>query len=260
MSLTTSRNRLTELLKSLAKESSSCLKLTYKTSENWLPARNARIVVLDSSFNPPTRAHLQLIYESLKLKPSFDACLLLIATNNADKTLSGASLEQRLEMMQILATHLQEHSSNPGASNVAVGVVNKGIFSEKVAALKATFASNDSRFYFVTGFDTVIRIFDSKYYKTPVVEALSPIFDTGGIVCANRTGFDPELVKEFYESEAVRHFSEHTHQIELNEEIAGLSSTKARNVIETKASRTELEKIVIPEIAEYLIQEQLYIK
>ena len=57
------------------------------------------LAVLDSSFNPPTRAHLHLLSmaaEELKLSHS----LLLLAKQNADKPVLGASLVQRLEMME----------------------------------------------------------------------------------------------------------------------------------------------------------------
>ncbi|ORX91424.1 Nucleotidylyl transferase [Basidiobolus meristosporus CBS 931.73] len=258
MALYTTRNKVAEILKELSKESASRFKLTYRSRNNWLPEEEGRIVVFDSSFNPPTRAHLQLIYESLNLRPGFDACLLLIATSNADKTLSGATLEQRLEMMHILATHLQETGQSPGSSNVAVGVVNRGLFAEKISALQEAFPTLNSRFYFITGFDTVIRIFNQKYYKAPLTEALTPIFDAGGIVCANRSGFDQKAIEEFYASGTVKHFSDHIYHIKLKEEIADMSSTKVRLLVKEKADRAALETIVIPRIAQFLIDEQLY--
>jgi len=74
------------------------------------------IIVLDSSFNPPTLSHIKLLTETFCfycdkvisenqnemtfLNPTF---LLLITNNNVDKKLIKANLPQRLKMMEISA-------------------------------------------------------------------------------------------------------------------------------------------------------------
>eukprot|EP00833_Pecoramyces_ruminatium_P005283 jgi/Orpsp1_1/1179315/evm.model.c7180000068857.1 len=80
------------------------------------------IIILDSSFNPPTLAHIKLITETfsyhceqllLKNKNNNNENLnltfiLLITNNNVDKKLIGANLSQRLLMMEIVSDIFQK--------------------------------------------------------------------------------------------------------------------------------------------------------
>ena len=66
------------------------------------PTEATSLAVLDSSFNPPTRAHLHLLASSMERFGTARA-LLLLAKQNADKAVVGASLVQRLQMMELLA-------------------------------------------------------------------------------------------------------------------------------------------------------------
>jgi nicotinamide-nucleotide adenylyltransferase len=135
--------------------------LVYTTHERWplspvqpLPRSPLRISVLDSSFNPPTLAHLALVNAPNPSSPAsgYDAKLLLLSVRNADKLLQegDATLFQRLEMMSLLATRIRrdDHDSPP---NVAVGLVNEPTFVAKSSALRrfldvrlAELASNPS--------------------------------------------------------------------------------------------------------------------
>ncbi|CAG8545375.1 4858_t:CDS:1, partial [Paraglomus occultum] len=80
-----------------------------------------KIAILDSSFNPPTKAHVQLLLNSLTtslyapftnepVKVEFDACLLLYSTKNADKVLKehDAGPVDRVLMMENVAEYLNE--------------------------------------------------------------------------------------------------------------------------------------------------------
>ena len=120
--------------------------LVYTTHERWplspvrlLPRSPLRISVLDSSFNPPTLAHLALANapNPSSLASDYDAKLLLLSVRNADKLLQegDATFFQRVEMMSLLATriHHKNHSSLP---NVAVGLVNEPTFVAKSSALR----------------------------------------------------------------------------------------------------------------------------
>ncbi|UKZ56179.1 hypothetical protein TrVGV298_010008 [Trichoderma virens] len=65
-----------------------------------------RLVVLDSSFNPPTRAHAEMARSALKWASSSSSSsegtrlMLLLAVNNADKAPKPASFPVRLGMME----------------------------------------------------------------------------------------------------------------------------------------------------------------
>ncbi|KAI0701897.1 hypothetical protein C8T65DRAFT_656063 [Cerioporus squamosus] len=152
----------------------STVELVYTSHARWpLPpgcphlSPTIQISVLDSSFNPPTLAHLAL---ASVLPPSasppgsdtdiptvahsspadFDARLLLLSVRNADKQLKpgDATYEQRMEMMALLAKDLvHTHSRDLHAAqtlpqtpiahepNVAVAIIDEPTFVGKSALL-----------------------------------------------------------------------------------------------------------------------------
>eukprot|EP00929_Paragymnodinium_shiwhaense_P028999 TRINITY_DN16717_c0_g1_i5.p2 TRINITY_DN16717_c0_g1~~TRINITY_DN16717_c0_g1_i5.p2 ORF type:complete len:138 (+),score=24.64 TRINITY_DN16717_c0_g1_i5:185-598(+) len=77
--------------------------------------RPSRIAVLDSSFNPPTRAHDRLLKltEAAPGVGPIDLRVLMVAKANVDKKIVGAQLPERLAMMQRMA---QEPPSPPPAA------------------------------------------------------------------------------------------------------------------------------------------------
>jgi nicotinamide-nucleotide adenylyltransferase len=120
-----------------------------------------RIAVLDSSFNPPTLAHLALANSVLPhhsgafgsssdvSEPStsndahqcnYDARMLLLSVRNADKSLgeTDATYVQRLEMMTLLSKDVVIHGDNGTLNheaNVAVAIIDEPTFVGKSAKL-----------------------------------------------------------------------------------------------------------------------------
>ncbi|KAG8861531.1 hypothetical protein FRB91_006239 [Serendipita sp. 411] len=133
-------------------EEKSDVEIIYTPTSHWpfqtLPARDPdhdehqkrrsmpiRILVLDSSFNPPTKAHLALASIALRSlitqsedrsgdssgvedggpedNRGHDAHLLLLSVTNADKRLKAgdATYEQRLEMMYLTAKEMEERAA-----------------------------------------------------------------------------------------------------------------------------------------------------
>lgn len=83
--------------------------------------RPTRIAVLDSSFNPPTKAHYQLLKAASRV--GCDAVLLLLATNNVDKGQTGASAVERLEMMEAMAMDaIRNEKDDHAVRHMAVGL------------------------------------------------------------------------------------------------------------------------------------------
>ena len=120
--------------------------LVYTSHERWplspthpIPGSPLRISVLDSSFNPPTLAHLALanVPNPHPSEHDYDAKLLLLSIRNADKRLQegDATFSQRVEMMSLLATRIH-HNSPSSPPNVAVGLVNEPTFIAKSSALQ----------------------------------------------------------------------------------------------------------------------------
>ncbi|CAG8582731.1 10400_t:CDS:2, partial [Diversispora eburnea] len=133
--------------------------------------------------------------------------------------------------------------------NIAVGFVTHGRFIDKTKALHSFFSSlknsnnnfpsNDISFYFIVGFDTIMRMFDSQYYSNLRSE-LSLFFESSNLICANREGyggkeaedafFDSDIVKEIIGKGGAIEGGGKLIRIKLDNEIAKISSTKVRKI------------------------------
>ena len=145
------------------------------------------LYVLDSSFNPPTVAHLRIACSPLLDAPSLPSrVLLLLATQNADKPSKPAAFEDRLVMMDMLAHDLLSHLKSTSASSspspavpvllpqVDIGVTKKPYFVDKATAIESAGVYPDSlEQVHLIGYDTLIRIFNAKYY--PPEHTLKPL-------------------------------------------------------------------------------------
>jgi nicotinamide-nucleotide adenylyltransferase len=185
------------------------VELIYTPHDRWpithppLVHRPLRMLVLDSSYNPPTSAHLALAksrrpsYSKLQDSPDddsdYDAKLLLLSVRNADKTMKpgDASYLQRLEMMTILANDVVRNLNSTSnddddsvtpreAANAAIGIIDEPTFVGKSRSLLAflkdrftSFASTtppslvyDTQLTFMVGFDTFERLILPRYYAS----------------------------------------------------------------------------------------------
>src|SRR5256885_1509424 len=124
------------------------------------------LYILDSSFNPPTNAHLALALSSLsQTKPS--TVLLLLAIQNADKQAKPASFEHRLEMMDLLAKKIESTSS----ATALIALSKHARFVDKAKDVGISFPLIREIVWLV-GYDTLIRILDKKYYSRTLEESL----------------------------------------------------------------------------------------
>ncbi|QSZ31939.1 hypothetical protein DSL72_001508 [Monilinia vaccinii-corymbosi] len=78
------------------------------------------LYILDSSFNPPTLGHAHIClsalrdhYSSSELRQTKARLLLLLSTQNADKKITGATLEERLVGMECFATDVLKGLTHP---------------------------------------------------------------------------------------------------------------------------------------------------
>ncbi|KAJ3333399.1 hypothetical protein HDU93_008570, partial [Gonapodya sp. JEL0774] len=152
------------------------------------------IVVLDSSFNPPTLAHARLVELSHRAFPAVNPAtsfLVLLATTNMDKQISGAPLADRVAMMERIAERLVE----AGVGNVGVGCTSAGRFLEKSSTLlqhlQAQHPESEVRLHFILGWDTLVRFFDEKYYPGGVeggemVRGMDTFFAESRLIIADR--------------------------------------------------------------------------
>ncbi|KAG9773798.1 hypothetical protein KCU88_g5687, partial [Aureobasidium melanogenum] len=124
--LQTLRSRFSQRLKGFA-ESSSRFEILHTIPPTQPPSSQSirTLYVLDSSFNPPSRAHMSLVKTALKKASSSRPAesttaprvLFLLATVNADKKPKPVDFEDRLVMMTLMAEQLRASFNNPSTSN-----------------------------------------------------------------------------------------------------------------------------------------------
>lgn len=240
------------------------MQLTFKIvyAANQWPAKSTSkksplsIAILDSSFNPPTLAHKELLLKTAGECPA-DAYLLLFSIKNADKQLTGATAEQRLEMMKLLAETINEQYPS---CNVAVAVTEHARFFEKANEIHAWYESQfpgqEAQLAFIMGYDTVIRLVDQKYYDQPVEEALEPFFSNNQVICADRGGHSSEDVEGFWTNNTiVNKFQRSIKRIHIDDATADISSSKVRELIDHDQ---DIKPLVDDEIYHYVLNNQLY--
>jgi nicotinamide-nucleotide adenylyltransferase len=157
------------------------------------------LLILDSSFNPPSIAHQNLATTALhktatstSSTPGPHRLLLLFSTMNADKAPSAAPFDQRLTLMTIFAVDLLKSlQSHPQAQDYTIPAIDIGIttapyYSDKSLAI--TDSPEGQKWYpskpqhiHLLGFDTLTRFFAPKYYQSfsPPLSALAPYFEAG---------------------------------------------------------------------------------
>ncbi|PGH27505.1 hypothetical protein AJ80_00746 [Polytolypa hystricis UAMH7299] len=265
------------------------------------------LYVLDSSFNPPTNAHFNIARSALSRHAadlSSVGLLLLLATQNADKPAKPAMFEDRLVMMHLFARDLRaalltaattaiatpdggDRAADPNNNNnndnnadndnvpaplsIDVGVTKLPYFIDKAAAIAAAniYPEGLEQIH-LTGFDTLIRIFDPKYYPPQhTLEPLSPFLSQHRLRVTLRPDDDwggreeQELFLRDLSQGALEKVGGRREWAQRIEFIEGkkegekpISSTKARNAVQNDVQ--ELDYLVTPSIRDWMVSQNLY--
>ncbi|OTB16216.1 hypothetical protein K445DRAFT_317196 [Daldinia sp. EC12] len=250
------------------------------------------LLVLDSSFNPPTLAHQRMALSALLDHGQSDSdkkhasrVLLLLAINNADKAPKPAAFPQRLAMMYIFAQDLlrsstseltQQHQhqhqhSDSRCEAVDIAVTTEPYFHAKAHAIAASEFYRDPEQVYLTGFDTLIRIFNPKYYAPGGMAAsLDPFFARSRLRVTMRTDAewgDAEAQRAYVaalregELQRVGGRTEWVERIEMvkgrkeGEEV--VSSTKVREAVRRRDWEA-LKRLVSEDVAGWIREEGLY--
>ena len=179
-------------------------------------SRPGRLLCLSASFNPLTLAHVRLIQEASRLFPP-DEVLLVLAKSNVDKSVEGFPLTRRLHLL----LHFVE--SRPMYS---VAACSHGRFVDKVQAIGPHYPAG-TRLAFIIGFDTLLRLFDPKYYAD-LDASLPAVFGASEFIASNRAPDPPEAVASFLARPDVAPHAHRIHMIQLPESIAAMSATEVR--------------------------------
>ena len=254
--------------------------------------RTETLYILDSSFNPPTRAHLRICTSALlhdKPRTVPKRLLLLLATQNADKAPKPAAFEHRLAMMNIIAEELLNNftTSEEGSRDdvdliIDIGVTAKGRFIDKAKILERQeeYMNRDINGtvkpveqVHLIGYDTLVRLLDTKYYPPDhTLQPLEGLFEKHRVRVTRRTGDawgggeeQDKYVRKIAqgEREVDGGEKEWAQRIELvegmkeGEEI--VSSTKVREAAKARDEEV-LKQWVTDGVARWIINEQLYLE
>lgn len=198
---------------------------------------NGSLLCLSASFNPITLAHCRLLAEGEAVARP-DEILLLLAVANVDKPVSGLSLEQRIRLLERVAA---------GRPDTSIALASHGRFVDKTRAIRCYYPQR-TRVHFLLGFDTLVRLFDPKYYVEREAE-LATLFEACEVLVANRAPSLPQEIARFLRRAEVAPYAGRVRAISLPPEVAAMSATAVR---ERLLRGEPVDGLVPPETLELL--------
>lgn len=232
-------------------------------------SENTTLLVLDSSFNPPHWGHYNLVRMALEFYKTNPDCnkiqiLLLLSVSNADKTPKPASFDKRMDMICLLADELQrELTKSVKHLDISVGITLYGKFVDKSTAIKKSFLKN-GRIVYLVGFDTIVRIFDPKYYS-PILPAvaLKTFMETTEFFCLTRKydentkqqiQYSDDIGSGKYEPVIPKEWGNKVNILENTDKFSSISSSNVRLAFDVETvDVTDLEKVVPKTIILYIV-------
>jgi len=233
-----------------------------------------KILILDASFNPPHLGH-RILFESAwksaaALNTHWDAGILMHATKNVDKT-NGRPWE-RLVMMERLHERL---NSELGTNKIFVTATLAGRFVDKQQIvrdyMRNVLGIRNVELYFIMGADTLIRLFDKKYYvnatfdssvtaEMALTDAMDRFFQHSKVLCAERVS--SQTIEQFLQDcPTARRYQDRIIPLKTTHDVMNISSTKCRSAIDSyRAGRGKLEimqKLMDPEVIDLILQNNL---
>lgn len=199
-----------------------------------------RLGILSGSFNPPTKAHLDL---AVRAKETYrlDRVLFLVSRVTIDKPdLEGLALEDRLLLLSGLAGEL-------GWASVAM--TNRGLYYEQAVAIRSLMG-RQPRVFFLVGMDKVMQILDPRYYEDRD-RALLALFVEAQLIAASRGDSGAAQLRELLGREENQNYADRIYFLSMPAETKELASSAIRAAI----ARGESATAGVPEIVEKFIAE-----
>ncbi|CAG57898.1 uncharacterized protein GVI51_B00473 [Nakaseomyces glabratus] len=231
-----------------------------------------KVLVLDSSYNPPHLAHFTLVKNAIEFYGhrgfSNFHVLLLLATNNADKRPKPATFDKRMAMMKRFADFISIQNWNGMQVGVSCALTTHGKFVDKLVDISKliNFGIEMPVITFLVGFDTLIRIFNPVYYEpVSVAEALRSFMESVEFCCLRREDgkytldFQEDYINKIIngeeEPQIPSNWGEKIHILSFNESVKNISSSMVRDVVNNKGSDAiDLKDSIPMVIVEYIKQ------
>lgn len=176
------------------------------------------IAVLAGSFNPLTRGHTALV-EAARRAGS-DAVVLLLPLRAVDK--EGVTRAAAMDRALVLLEWAWRRSG------VGVALVNRGLYVEQAALLRAHLPA--SEIVFVVGHDKIVQVFDPRYYDERE-QALEALFQLAAFRVAPRLGQSAAELRALLSAPENAPYAGGVAPLALDADVDALSSTLARDAI-----------------------------
>jgi len=179
-----------------------------------------RVGILCGSFNPLTLAHTELAERAQRTFP-LDTVIFTLAKVTVDKEqITGLSLEDRLLLLALYAQR---------QGQVAVALVNRGLYFEQAQAFRALFGEQ-TELSFLIGMDKLLQIFDPRYYQDRDA-ALHELFALASLIVANRGDMDETSFSHLLDRPENHPFHSHVQFFTLPSVVTDLSATAIRRAL-----------------------------
>lgn len=181
------------------------------------PAPGARLGLLAGSFNPPTTAHESLARAGLT-SGRLDQVWYTLSTRTVDKeTVTGASLEDRLLLLDLLT------ATNP---RLGVLVLNRGLYVDQARLITDAFPEVGA-IVFLVGYDKIVQIFDPRYYADRDA-ALEALFARTAFLVAPRGAGDAAALAALLARPENRRFAGAVEPLALPPDLRDVASSTIR--------------------------------
>ena len=195
-----------------------------------------RVGVFAGSFNPLTRAHVELVNAALRTA-RLDATIWTCAAVSVDKEgVERATLVDRLAQMRAFVA---------GRRRDTLTLLNRGLYVDEARTLR-TLLSPDAELTLLVGYDKVVQIFDPKYYDDRDA-ALRELFALARLLVAPRGDDGTEALAALLATPENRHFAAHVSYLDVPSTWLHDSSTEARALAaETPPNSAALARLLPP--------------
>lgn len=249
-------------------------KVIYHTHGATVSPDTRRLCILDSSFNPPHYGHYSLIKESVKYRyngkdPDTTGVLLMFSVNNCDKkTPKPAAFEYRLDMMCLFADYIKDKLDVP----TYVIITDQAIFADKSLLVQSWIKDTVGvieglKLTFLLGYDTLVRVFDNKYYEPiPTTVALRDFMEQNDLFSVTRDDDKNSSIAEQLQyvdkikagkiEDCLSEWGDKIFVTSGDAEVLKLSSSKIRSQVE--AGDDSWHEETIPTLVKYLQENKVY--